>query len=56
MKEEVEILSRELELQCDAVEHHIAKIKHLLKQIQIQLFSKKPVPVEPVEPRCRCEG
>ena len=56
MKEEVEILSRELEKQCDAVCRHIAQIRRVLQQIHVQLESKKPVPVEPVETKCRCEG
>ena len=55
MKEEVEILSRELEKQCEAVEYHVAQIRHVLQQIHVQLESKKPIKVELAEPKCRCE-
>ena len=55
MKEEVEILSRELEKQCKAVEYHVAQIRHVLQQLHVQLESKKPVAIKPVETRCECE-
>lgn len=55
MKEEVGILSKEIEKHIKAIEWHLGQIRHNLKQIQIQVESKKRyIPLETSESTARC--
>lgn len=56
LREEIDILSRELELHLEATKYHVERAKHILKQILIQTGNVKIEPTAPVNEECsRCE-